>query len=339
MQYSAIDLTESTKRNILSLGVLSTVTFLSQNPFKMEGKIAVFKGEGNVREFLTKVELHSALKGYTGEKIAHNLDSKLEGPAFDVYTRLSTEDRKNFETIKAELLKEFERGQSNRDEAISELSKRRRKEGESAQTFAYKLAELVKLAYPKFDHNNCETIAKDYFVMGLHPDMQIALKSLEKFSRITLNELAAETTRLELAGIKSQTKDYTPQSIANNVNNVTAETPLSAHTLEVIADKVVEKLNTALNIQEPGGAAASSDTNVNFAGNFAFRPQRNFQRGSRSDRRPFRGRSAARGGSQQRKCRACQSPSHLVRDCPTRFCQACGQRGHDSWNPVCSKFQ
>ena len=51
----------------------------------MEGKNKMFTGEGDVKEFITKVELNSALKGYTDEKCAQNLAARLEGPAFDVY--------------------------------------------------------------------------------------------------------------------------------------------------------------------------------------------------------------------------------------------------------------
>ena len=66
--------------------------------------------------------------------------------------------------------------------------------------------ELVKLAYPDFDENVRKTIAKDYFVKGMHTDMQIALKSLAIFSNVNINSLATETTRLQLAGVNSFTK-------------------------------------------------------------------------------------------------------------------------------------
>ena len=71
------------------------------------------------------------MKSYTGEKCAQALASKLEGPAFDVYLRLSSDDRKDASKITAELLKEFERGRRNREEALCELSKRKREIGES----------------------------------------------------------------------------------------------------------------------------------------------------------------------------------------------------------------
>ena len=101
------------------------------------------------------------------------------------------------------MLAEFEKGQLNREEAIQELPKRSRAKGESAQTFAYKIVELVKLAYLTIEDGTRGTIAKDCFVRGLHADMQIALKSNEKFASTDIKALATEVTRLEIAGIKS----------------------------------------------------------------------------------------------------------------------------------------
>ena len=91
------------------------------------------------------------LKGYEGEKAAQNLASKLEGRAFDVYMTLSPTERKDINKIKSELLKEFEKGKQKREIAIFELNIRKRKPEKSAQTFAYKVLELVKLAYPSFN--------------------------------------------------------------------------------------------------------------------------------------------------------------------------------------------
>ena len=106
------------------------------------------------------------LKGYTGEKSARALASKLEVPAFNVSMRLADDDRKDPAKVKKELLKEFECGKINREEALNELSKRKRQQGESAQNYAYKLMELVKLAYPTFQNKTQESIAKDHFVSG-----------------------------------------------------------------------------------------------------------------------------------------------------------------------------
>ena len=46
---------------------------------KDSNKLKTFNGNANVKEFLMKVELHSSLKGYSGEKCAQDLASRLEG--------------------------------------------------------------------------------------------------------------------------------------------------------------------------------------------------------------------------------------------------------------------
>ena len=47
---------------------------------------------------------------------------------------------------------------------------------------------------------------KDYYVKGLSKEMQIALKSLADFAAKQLNDLAEETSRLEIAGIGAEVK-------------------------------------------------------------------------------------------------------------------------------------
>ena len=271
----------------------------------MENKIKVFNGEGNVKEFIVKVELHSSLKGYTGEKCAQDLASRLDGPAFDVYMRLSTEDRKKADKIKEELLKEFEKGQLNREEAIFELSNRPRKQGESPHTYAYKLIELVKLAYPTFNDETRATLAKEYFVRGLHPQMQIALKSMEKFATNDIQALAEETTRLQLAGVKSN------MGISSSVNEISANTNKGSREIpddivDAIADKVVDKINS-IKVASGGHENVENDvsftTNPPFVGQRAF-PGRNFRgRGrGRQARGNFRG--GYRAPNSQLKCRS-----------------------------------
>ena len=196
----------------------------------MDTKVKCFDGTGDV--FLEKVSLHSSLKGYDGEKAAQNLASKLEGRAFDVYMRLSTADRKKVDKIQSELLKEFERGNLDRETAIVELSSRRRKSDESPQTFAYKIIEFVKLC-PSFDDNTRKTIAKDYYLIGLHPKMQIELKSLPSFNDADVDKLTSETMRLQLAGI---------DSFASENNQKCMMSVEGPSMVDEIAEKVIEKM-------------------------------------------------------------------------------------------------
>ena len=53
----------------------------------------------------------------------------------------------------------------------------------------------MKLAYPKFSDAAQNAIAKDHFVRGLHPNMQTALKSSQRFTDIDLIAATEETVR------------------------------------------------------------------------------------------------------------------------------------------------
>ena len=118
--------------------------------------------------------------------------------------RLPEDDKKDVAKVKKELLTEFEKGQLNREEAIQELAKRSRaKENRPKHLHTYNIVELVKLACPSIKDNARGTIAKYYFVCVLHADMQIALKSNEKFLSTDIKALSTEVTRPEIAGVIS----------------------------------------------------------------------------------------------------------------------------------------
>ena len=165
-------------------------------------------------------------------KAAQNLTCHVEGRAFDVYLRLSETDKKDPYKIQEGLKREFEKGNRDRELAVHELSNHKRFRDESAQTFAYNIEQLVKLAYPSFNDEARQTIAKDYFVKGLHHEMQIKLKSSPKFSNTSLIDLARETTRLQIAGI---------QSVASSKQDycMSVETD---HDVDSVVDKVSEKI-------------------------------------------------------------------------------------------------
>ena len=327
-------------RSYLTLGQLGGFirsqpkdTFLTRNINRMAtstGKVKCdeFNGTGDVKVFLTKVDIVASIKGYTDEKKAQFLASKLLQPAFDVYMRMSDEDRKDFDKVKKELLTEFEKGQLNREEAIKLLSTRKRQAEESAQTFAYKLIELVKLAYSSFPDPQQKMIAKDYFMSGVHPAMHVALKSGATFSTSDINALATETTRLELAGVQSFASKEKASPKVEEVNLC----EINETGIDSIANKVLEKLNlNSQNNQMRGDSYDDSgDSRVSYA---PYRGRGGQGRGNRS-----RGRGNNSGGG-QKKCRNCQSTEHVVRFCPLRFCQACGNRGHDQYSKDCPNYQ
>ena len=141
-------------------------------------------------------------------------------------------------------MKEFELGNQDREIAIHELSSRTRHHDESPQTFPFKIQELIKLAYP--------TVAKDYFVKGLHRKMQIALKSLPKFSTASLNDLTKET-RLQITGIESFASSQQGHCMSINTEDL----------LNSIADKVLAKMK-GMSVGAPRGTEDSSS--VNYSG-------------------------------------------------------------------------
>ena len=123
-----------------------------------------FNGKGDVNTFITKTELYIKLKKLEGEDAAMLMASRLDDPAFHIYLRLSEEDKKDVAKIKEELKRQYESGNSDREEALCLLSSRLRKEGESLQDYAFCISELVRLAYPSFETANRQIHEKDYFM-------------------------------------------------------------------------------------------------------------------------------------------------------------------------------
>ena len=300
---------------------------MSQNNIpceKMESqkKFKYYTEDLDVQKFLAHVELEAALKDYVDEKKAQYVVSKLMGPALEVYLRLTVADKKDFDKIKEELLKEFLRGQLDREEAIAVLESRKRGPDESSLTFSYKIVELVKLAYPTFSAAVQSSLSKDYFVRGLRKEIQIALKSSATYSTMDIKAASEEVVRLELAGIvSSKTKTNTFNSC--EASNETL--------IEAIADKVLEKLTIAKESDETERSEVHSiGSGGSRRGRYNTRGRYNSFRGASRD-------SSIRGS--RRKCRSCNSTEHFIKDCPTKFCEACGQRGCNQRNEKCPNFQ
>ena len=150
---------------------------------------------------------------------------------------------------------------------------------------------------------------------GLSNELQLALKSGANYSTMDVKAVTTEAVRLELAGVRVK-KPCTEASVEAGDDMV-----------DKIAEKVIQKL---------GGVTVSSAEDGQLNSESAVQPQRRGQRGNRN-----RGRARGRGtqSNQTRACRSCQSTDHIVKDCPTRFCQACGGRGHDQFNSTCPNYQ
>ena len=270
-----------------------------------------------------------AFKEYQGEKKAQFLASKLSGKAFQVYMRLDENDRKNYDSLVTELRKEYKKGTRDREAALVELSGIKYN-GHSIMNHAYDIMELIKLAYPTFTDAHRQIVAKDYFLKSIHKDMEIELKAkYPKFDEISLTDLAKETGRLELAGIKSKSIG------TSEVNIVKPTDPANREFTDNIVEKVIKRMAT-LHPTDQTSEHPFDGEQVNYAGKVSSygNPQRykgRFNYGKRAT--TPRGRNRDSKG----RCRGCNSTEHFIRSGPDRFCQACGLKGHDSWNPTCAK--
>ena len=282
-----------------------------------------FDGTGDVNRFVEKAELVANCKGHADENKANFIASKLGGSAFDVYRRLSTEDKKDHAIIKAELLKEFSREERNREEALNSLMNSARMDAETPQSFAYRLLKLVKLAYSNLDNDSQKTIGMDYYIRGVSKELQIALKSLSNFSSMDVHRLSDETTRLEIAGVKAECKIQ-----AVHIEEAHEETlnKITKNVLEKLRGASVQDLDVGEEVNVVNSSTASSS-----------RRRGNFQRrgNGRGRYNQYRRQQNEQGS---RRCRCCQSTSHLFRECPVRHCQACGGKGHDAWDSACPNY-
>ena len=148
-------------------------------------------------------------------------------------------------------------------------------------------------------------------------ELQIAVKSVPDFSAKSIKEITAETVRLELAGVGE--KSASIGAAANSCDNM----------VDAIADRVIERLEGTriCSVRE-------EDTEVHNVGGAS-----GGYRGRGRGRNQGRGRGNSQQNRSQRKCRNCQELGHIVKDCPRRFCQACGGRGHDQYNASCPNYQ
>ena len=273
-------------------------------------KVTTFNGKGDVNVFLTKIDLYNQLKNYAGEQAAVSLASRLEEPAFNVYMRMSEEDRKDIEKIKTELRSQYQVGNRDREEALSLLGAAQRTEEETAKDFAFRITELVKLAYPKFDAASQQVHEKDAFVKGCHPDMQMKLKTIENFDALDMKGILDNTVRLEVAGVKSVVRKL--KTDMNSVGESGACCSMSCGSGDQILlkrldslEETIAKLSVSPN---PASSQAKSPTS-----------------------------SSSSRGPQGKKCFNCGEAGHVVRRCPKRFCQSCGKPGHDAWSKMCPK--
>ena len=134
---------------------------------------------------------------------------------------------------------------------------------------------------------------------------------------MTLTQLSDGATRLEIAGVNSVASSKV-LSVESNESDL----------VEKVTAGVMEKLKS-INLL---GVASGSTDEVAVVREYRGRGGSNYRNRYRS------GRRGSQMNQSGRRCRACQSSSHLFRNCPVRHCQACGGKGHDAWSPTCPNY-
>ena len=148
--------------------------------------------------------------------------------------------------------------------------------------------------------------------------MQLHLKTLEKFSTANLKNLVDETNRLEVAGITSSKTDRSILQVNQSNEDVGSSSSFTNDVIKKMDEHAVTFVRRSGRTGPSGNFRKS-----NFRGSYT----------NRDNRRPDD------YGSEQRRCRNCDSVDHLVRQCPSRFCASSGQKGHDSWSRDCPRYK
>ena len=147
---------------------------------------------------------------------------------------------------------------------------------------------------------------------GVHTDRQRELKKDAPFSTKTLKQISERVTCLEITGV---TSNITSKEEICTVKETTC--------LETKIDKLINALEgITVNDMKEGRIdyAVASD------------------RGYRSRGRGY-SKPTGYHGPKQLECRICNIRDHLFRQCPNKYCQSCGNKGHDGWDKTCPKYK
>ena len=187
-----------------------------------------FGGYDDLLVFLDRVTVWSQLKGFSGEKKALALASRLEGAAFDSYRRLSVDDKTSFDVIVSSLKREFLRCGADRMQAVTDL--RRRKwavTAESVGAFGHDVQRLARLSYPSFDVDSVTTVARDAFLEGLPHEFQVQLRLSGDTALKSVAELSEEAHRLQIAGIGERKPSGTMPALSRDFSQSSGSSHLS----------------------------------------------------------------------------------------------------------------
>lgn len=132
-------------------------------------KLPRYSGLTPLEPYLAQVDLAALHDGWTREETATHLALALEGPALQVLSDLSPEERRDIQALTAALNSRF--GQrTSAEQSREELTNRRRREGESVGAFAADIRVHTRKGYPTFPATAREELSLHAFLRGLTPE-------------------------------------------------------------------------------------------------------------------------------------------------------------------------
>ena len=135
---------------------------------------------GDFAEWLEKLELVAKLQNMSDLKSF--LPLFLNGPAFAIYKQLSSEEKDDYEKMKAALLSAFG---MNCYAAYDQLQRRVLQDGETVDVYLADLRRLVTL----MGQSSPEPLLKCSFMAGLPSDVSLQLKSMAAVEKLELEGL------------------------------------------------------------------------------------------------------------------------------------------------------
>ena len=150
---------------------------------------------------------------------------------------MSDDDQKNPDKVAEQLRKEFIKGETDREVAMTQLSERRMNDGESPAQFAHEVRRLAKLAYPGFNAEALMTVTRDSFVRGLLEELRLEIKKDRRHSTEDVSSLTDEVKGLQLAGVGKKPMVQTTRAPCTTPT-------VDEHTLDQLAELLKEKLET-----------------------------------------------------------------------------------------------
>jgi hypothetical protein len=282
---------------------------------KSQMKLDRYNGKTSVEVFLKKFEVCSKNNGWTEEEKLAQLTCALIEPVDQLLHEFDSEAL----VTSADLVSRLKLRYGSNDQAAlyqTKLNTRRQKVGEDLGSLVQDIRKLMILAFPGPTSTHSETIAIRAFLDALR-DKDLALKVRER-EPTTLDNAYKIAMRLE--GYRWADEDGIDRRDRRpgRISNVKETEPDLDEKLNRLQEQMTRKMEEMLQKWSPQSSAASAEkqfrqwqpprqtpteANNNF-GNQQWnrRPNNNFQRGTRDDRR----------------CYECNQPGHLSRVCPGR---------------------